>query len=121
MTAEVAAVISGALFWLIIATNVASNRFGYQTFGSLRAEADLNWIAAQPRSFAIGVTLILIEHVSIVLLAVALFVAFGQSSPISAATNCGRPGRFTVAASTRISPRISLRQRPRLCVTSSAV
>ena len=78
MTGETAAVVSGALFWLIIATNVASNRFGYQTFGDPTSEAKLDWVAAQPRSFAIGVTLILIEHVCIVLLAVSLFVAFGQ-------------------------------------------
>jgi len=78
MTVEVATKLSGLLFWLIIITNIASNRFGYQTLGDLDAEADLQKINQDPRGFKIGFALILIEHICIILLAVMLLIAFGQ-------------------------------------------
>ena len=80
MTIEIAARLSGLLFWLIIATNLASNRFGYQTFGDLASEANLERINLNPREFKTGVALITIEHICIILLAIMLFVAFNQYS-----------------------------------------
>lgn len=82
MTIEIAATLSGLLFWLIIATNIGSNRFGYQTFGDLNSEADLLKINNDPREFKIGFALIVIEHICIILLATMLFIAFGQYSLI---------------------------------------
>jgi hypothetical protein len=78
MTTNLATTFSGFLFWLIIVTNIASNRFGYQTFGDLRSEADLQRINNNPGEFRTGFVLILIEHICIILLAVMLFIAFGQ-------------------------------------------
>jgi hypothetical protein len=71
-----AVTLAGFLFWFIIITNLASDRFGYQTFGDLDTEARLQEINKNPRKFKIGFVLILTEHVSIVLLAVMLFIAF---------------------------------------------
>jgi hypothetical protein len=68
--------LSGLFFLLIIITNLASNRFGYQTFGDLDKEAKLEKISKDPRRFKISFALILIEHVIIILLAVTLFFAF---------------------------------------------
>ena len=68
--------LSGLLFLLIILTNLASNRFGYQTFGDLDKEAKLDMISKDLRKFKISFVLILIEHVFIILLAVTLFFAF---------------------------------------------
>jgi hypothetical protein len=80
MTVEIAARLSGLLFWLIIMTNIASNRFGYQTFGDLDSEATLQKINEDPGKFKTGFVLIVIEHICIILLAVMLFVAFNQYS-----------------------------------------
>jgi hypothetical protein len=82
MTTELAATLSGLLFWLIIITNLASNRFGYQTFGDVNSEADLQTIAGDTRTFTIGFVLILAEHFFIVALAIMLFVAFGQLTAV---------------------------------------
>lgn len=68
--------LSGFLFLFIIITNIASNRFGYQTFGDLDSEAKLEKIGKDPRKFKISFVLILIEHVGIILLAIMLFIAF---------------------------------------------
>jgi hypothetical protein len=68
--------LSGLLFLLIIITNLASNRFGYQTFGDLKKEAKLENISKDPIKFKISFILILIEHVFIILLAITLFFAF---------------------------------------------
>ena len=69
-------VLSGFLFWFIIITNVASVRFGYETFSDLDSEAKLQKINVDPKRFKVSAVLILIEHISIILLAVMLFVAF---------------------------------------------
>jgi hypothetical protein len=69
-------ILSGFLFWFIIATNIASGRFGYETFSDLNAEAKLQKVNEDPKKFKIGTVLILIEHVSIICLAVMLFLAF---------------------------------------------
>jgi hypothetical protein len=76
--------LSGFLFLFIIITNLASNRFGYQTFGDLDSEANLQKINKDPRKFKISFVLILIEHVSIILLAITLFIAFNQYNLILA-------------------------------------
>ena len=50
--------LSGLFFLLIIITNLASNRFGYQTFGDLKKEAKLEDISKYPKKFKIGFVLI---------------------------------------------------------------
>jgi len=76
--------ISGLFFLLIIITNLASNRFGYQTFGDLDKEAKLIKISKDPRRFKISFTLIFIEHVIIILLALTMFFAFNTYNLIIA-------------------------------------
>lgn len=68
--------ISGFLFLFIIITNLASDRFGYETFSDLDSEDKLQKINNDPKKFRISFVLILIEHVSIIFLAVMLFIAF---------------------------------------------
>ena len=82
MTVDIAMTLSGFLFWLIIITNIASSRFGYLVAGDLDSEAKLERISNDPRAFKTGFVLILIEHVSIILLAVTLFIAFNQYNVI---------------------------------------
>lgn len=67
-----------------IATNIVSGRFGYETFGDLDSEAKLQKIKKDLREFKIGFVLILIEHFSIVALAIMLFVAFSPYNLILA-------------------------------------
>jgi hypothetical protein len=69
-------ILSGFLFWFIIATNLASGRFGYETFSDLGAEVKLQKINNDPKKFKIGTVLILTEHIGIICLAVMLFLAF---------------------------------------------
>jgi hypothetical protein len=69
-------ILSGFLFWFIIITNIASGRFGYETFSDLDSEAKLQKINDNPNRFKTSVILILIEHVSIICLAITLFLAF---------------------------------------------
>jgi hypothetical protein len=69
--------LSGFFFYFIIITNVLSGKFGYKTFGDVDLEAHLQKIQDDPRRFKISVVLILIEHLSIISLAVTLFIAFG--------------------------------------------
>jgi hypothetical protein len=69
-------VLSGFLFWFVIVTNIASGRFGYETFSNLDADTELQKINSDPRKFKIGTVLIIIEHISIICLAVMLFLAF---------------------------------------------
>ncbi|UCF49280.1 MAG: DUF4386 domain-containing protein [Thermoplasmatales archaeon] len=76
--------LSGLFFLLIIITNLASNRFGYQTFGDLDKEAKLEKIGKYPRRFKISFVLILIEHFIIILLAITLFFAFNTYNLILA-------------------------------------
>jgi len=70
--------LSGFLFLFIIITNVASGRFGYSTFGDVDSDAKLQKITKDPTKFKISVVLILIEHLSIISLAVTLFITFSQ-------------------------------------------
>jgi len=66
----------GFFFLFIIVTNFASSFFGYKTFGDVDSNAQLQKINKDPTKFKISVVLILIEHLSIISLAVTLFIAF---------------------------------------------
>jgi hypothetical protein len=77
-------ILSGFFFWFIIVTNIASDRFRYQTFSDLDAEAQLQKINDNPKRFKTGFMLILIEHVGIICLALTLFFAFNSYSIILA-------------------------------------
>jgi hypothetical protein len=66
--------LSGFLFLFIIITNVASDIFGYKTFGDMDSSAQLQKINKDPTKFKISIVLILIEHLSIITLAVTLFI-----------------------------------------------
>ena len=68
--------LSGFFFYLIIITNIASSIFGYKTFGDVDSDTQLKKINKNPTKFKISIVLILIEHFSIVSLAVTLFIAF---------------------------------------------
>jgi hypothetical protein len=41
-------VLAGFFFWFIIITNLASGRFGYETFSDLDADAKLQKIKSNP-------------------------------------------------------------------------
>jgi hypothetical protein len=73
-------VMSGFLFLFIIITNIASTRFGYETFSNLDPDTQLQEINKEPRKFKIGTVLIIIEHTGIIALAVMLFLAFNPYS-----------------------------------------
>jgi len=77
-------ILSGFLFWFIIITNIASDRFGYKTVSDLDSEAKLQKISNNPKKFKISIVLILIEHVSIISLAMTLFIAFSPYNIILA-------------------------------------
>jgi hypothetical protein len=77
-------ILSGFFFWFIAVTNIASDRFGYQTFSDLDAEAQLQKINDNPKRFKTGFMLILIEHVGIICLTLTLFFAFNSYSIILA-------------------------------------
>ena len=68
--------LSGFLFLFIIITNILSGIFGYKTLGNLNAKTQLQKVTNSPRNFKISVVLILIEHLSIISLAITLFIAF---------------------------------------------
>ncbi len=76
--------LSGFLFWFIIITNIASVRFGYETFSDLDSDAKLQQINNDLTKFKISVLLILIEHGSIIALAVMLFFTFSPYNIILA-------------------------------------
>jgi hypothetical protein len=84
MNSEIALIIAGFLFWFIIATNIASGRFGYRTIDEITPEAKLQEIKNSPQKFKTGVFLILIEHTSIIVLAAILFVAFSSYNVVLA-------------------------------------
>jgi hypothetical protein len=79
MTNELAMHVSGFLFLFILATGIASRALGYK-LDDYDSEARLQQIIGDPRKFQISVGLLLIEHASIIALAIALFVAFGSYS-----------------------------------------
>ncbi len=70
--------LSGFLFLFIIITNILSNFFEYKTIGDEDPEAKLQKINKEPRKFKTGIVIILIEHFSIISLAVTLLFTFGS-------------------------------------------
>ena len=71
-------IISGCLFLLIIAFNLTADRFGYETFSKLNPEEKFKEVSGNPRRFRVAFRLIVIEHVFLIGLAIALFLAFSQ-------------------------------------------
>ncbi len=70
-------ILSGFLFWfIIILLNLATGRFDYEIFSDLDSDAKLQKINNDPKKFKISIVLSIIEHVSIISLAVMLFIAF---------------------------------------------
>jgi hypothetical protein len=77
--------LSGFLFLFIITILFVSERLtGHGTVSDLDSDAMLQKINNDPRKFKISVVLALIEHVSIVSLAVMLFIAFSPYNIILA-------------------------------------
>ena len=68
--------LAGFFFLLIIITNILSVRFGTKVFSDLDSDAKLQTINNNPKKFKISTVLLLIEHGSIIFLAVMLFIAF---------------------------------------------
>jgi hypothetical protein len=68
--------LSGFFFLFIIFTNIASGRFGYETFSGLDADVKLQKINSAPKRFKMAFVLIVVEHVGIICLALMLFFAF---------------------------------------------
>jgi hypothetical protein len=69
-------VLSGFLFLFIIVTLIVGERFGYSVISDLDSDTKLQEISNDPKKFKIGTVLALIEHGSIIALAVLLFLAF---------------------------------------------
>jgi hypothetical protein len=69
--------VSGFLFLFILATGIASRALGYK-LDDYDSEAKLRAIVVDPGRFKISVVLLLVEHSSIIALAIALFVTFGS-------------------------------------------
>jgi hypothetical protein len=70
-------IISGFLFlFIIIILILATSRFGYEIFSDLDSDAKLQKINKNPKKFKISIALVLTEHVSIIALAIVLFIAF---------------------------------------------
>ena len=76
--------LSGFFFLFIIITNIASGRYGYETFSKLESEIKLQKIYKNPKKFKIATILILFEHIGIICLALILFLAFNSYSIILA-------------------------------------
>jgi hypothetical protein len=86
--------VSGFLFlFIIVILNLATVKFGYEIFSDLDSEAKLEKINSDPRRFKTSVALVLIEHSSIIALAIMLFLAFGAYNLIlGAAWTISRTG-----------------------------
>ncbi|UCC16190.1 MAG: DUF4386 domain-containing protein [Dehalococcoidales bacterium] len=79
-------IIAGSLFLLIIIVNFTAGGFGYETFSKLNPEEKFKTIHDNPRRFKTGFWLIVIEHILLVGLAIALFVAFKRFNMALAVT-----------------------------------
>ena len=77
-------ILSGFLFLFIIITLITSERFGYSVISDLDSDTKLQEINKDPKKFKIGTMLALIEHGSIIALAVMLFIAFSPYNMILA-------------------------------------
>ena len=76
--------LSGFLFLFIIITLITGERFGYKVISDLDSDAKLQEINKDPKKFKIGTVLALIEHGSIIALAIMLFIAFSPYNMILA-------------------------------------
>ena len=72
----IAMMLSGFLFLFIIITLITAERFGYKVVSDLDSDAKLQEINKDPKKFKIGTVLALIEHGTIIALAIMLFLAF---------------------------------------------
>jgi len=71
-------ILAGFLFLFIIITLVIGERFGYSVISDLDSETKLQEINKDPKKFKIGTVLALIEHGTIIALAITLFLAFNS-------------------------------------------
>jgi hypothetical protein len=79
MTIEIAMRLSGFLFLLILVLNIAMSVFGNKAgIGDTDSDAKLGTINDDQKKFKIGIVLGLIEHLSIIALAIMLFIAFSS-------------------------------------------
>jgi hypothetical protein len=79
----IATSLCGFLFLLILGLNFAMTALGYpMELGGYDVEAELQKISSAPRKFKIRIALALIEHVSIIALAILLFIVFGPYSMV---------------------------------------
>jgi hypothetical protein len=76
MTVEIAMRLSGFLFLFNLVLEVASVAFGNKIISDLDSEAKLQKINDNPNKFRISIVLALIDRVSIIALAIMLFIAF---------------------------------------------
>jgi len=73
-------ILAGFLFLFIIITLVIAERFGYSVTSDLDSVTKLEEIDKDPKKFKIGTMLALIEHGTIIALAITLFLAFNPFS-----------------------------------------
>ncbi|MDH5375867.1 MAG: DUF4386 domain-containing protein [Candidatus Bathyarchaeota archaeon] len=71
-------ILAGFLFLFIIITLIIAERFGYSVISDLDSETKLQEINKDPKKFKIGTVLALIEHGTIIALAITLFLAFNS-------------------------------------------
>lgn len=75
--------LSGFLFLLIIITLILCDiLLGHGTIDNLKSEAKLQKINEDPKKFEISFVLLIIEHITIVVLAIMLFMAFSSFNVI---------------------------------------
>ena len=77
-------IFAGFLFLFIIITLIIAERFGYSVICDLDSETKLQEINKNPKKFKIGTILALIEHGTIIALAIILFLAFSSFNIILA-------------------------------------
>jgi len=83
MTIEIVMRVSGFLFLYILASYIPLAAFGYQIgWGDYDPDAELQKIHDNPKKLQIGIVIALIEHASIIALAILLFIAFSPYSLI---------------------------------------
>jgi hypothetical protein len=71
-------ILAGFLFLFIIITLIVAERFGYSVISDLDSDTKLQEINKDPKKFKIGNMLALIEHGTIIALAITLFLAFNS-------------------------------------------
>ncbi|MCP8318556.1 MAG: DUF4386 domain-containing protein [Candidatus Methylarchaceae archaeon HK01B] len=76
--------LSGFFFLFIIITLIISERFGYSVISDLDSDTKLQEINKDSKRFKIGTVLALIEHGSVIALAIMLFIAFSPYNIILA-------------------------------------